>query len=80
MGHSLWDCLVLSFCTLIVSYFKGFVKGFFEISFKKVGYRQGKIVQTLTPHANRGGIQQFVQPIPLSLGGWLPPLDNDSIT
>ena len=28
VGHSLWDCLALSFCTLIVSHFKGFVKGF----------------------------------------------------
>lgn len=28
---SLWDCLALSFCTLIVSYFKGFVKRFFEL-------------------------------------------------
>ena len=26
VGHSLWDCLALAFCTLIVSYFKGFVK------------------------------------------------------
>ena len=31
VGLSLWDCLALSFCTLIVSYFKGFVKRFFEL-------------------------------------------------
>ena len=30
VGHSLWDCLTLAFCTLIASYFKGFVKNFFE--------------------------------------------------
>ena len=30
VGLSLWDCLTLAFCTLIVSYFKGFVKNFFE--------------------------------------------------
>ena len=30
VGLSLWDCLALAFCTLIVSYFKGFVKNFFE--------------------------------------------------
>ena len=36
VGLSLWDCLALSFCTLIVSHFKGFVKRFFEL-FRSVG-------------------------------------------
>ena len=31
VGLSLWDCLALAFCTLIVSHFKGFVKRFFEL-------------------------------------------------
>jgi hypothetical protein len=34
VGHSLWDCLALSFCTLIVSHFKGFVKRFLWNFFK----------------------------------------------
>ena len=29
VGLSLWDCLALAFCTLIVSQLGGFVKGFF---------------------------------------------------
>ena len=33
VGLSLWDCLALSFCTLIVSHFKGFVKRFFKLFF-----------------------------------------------
>ena len=32
VGHSLWDCLALSFCTLIVSQLGRFVKGFFGSS------------------------------------------------
>ena len=31
VGLSLWDCLTLAFCTLIVSHFKEFVKRFFEL-------------------------------------------------
>ena len=34
VGLSLWDCLALPFCTLIVSHFKGFVKGFVELFLK----------------------------------------------
>ena len=31
VGLSLWDCLALAFCTLIVSHFKEFVKRFFQL-------------------------------------------------
>ena len=33
VGLSLWDCLTLAFCTLIISHFKGFVKGKFQLLF-----------------------------------------------
>ena len=36
VGLSLWDCLALAFCTLIVSHFKGFVKRFFKFFLKNL--------------------------------------------
>ena len=49
VGLSLWDCLALAFCTLIVSQLGRFVKGFLEIIFKKVACRK---VGSYTASAN----------------------------
>ena len=61
VGHSLWDCLVLAFCTCIIAHIRLLVKYFFEkFQFIFVGFRlhtllSVSVVLLRVPTAGRTG-------------------------